>query len=284
MPQRTEWLIIMKAFFKRSGIAVGCALAAILIILLIASIFGGGLHSLRDLFSPVDRLVTRGMDKLEHIYGYMYNYDKLVEENAELRSRIAEMEEELRQSVSSNKENENLRKILGLAEANEDYSFADARLVSWTASVWSSSFTIDRGSKDGIEVGDCVVTADGFLVGRVTATGRSSATVHTILDSASGVGALTDAGVTAVAEGDYNLMQEGKLRLTYMEDANSVVSGDKVITSGKGGIYPSGLVIGTVESVSIDPSGLSAGGVVVPDADIAAVTDLFIITDFDPED
>lgn len=274
----------MKAFFKKSGITVGCVLAAVLIILLIASAFGGGLHSLRGLFSPVDKLVNAGMDKLEQIYSYMYKYDQLAAENAELRSRIAEMEEEVRQSVSSNEENARLKKLLGLAGENEDYVFADVALVSWSASSWSSSFSINKGSKAGIEVGDCVVTEDGFLVGQVTEVSRSSATVQTILDSASGVGALTDSGVTAVAEGDYNLMSEGRLRLSYIDDPDMVVSGDKVITSGKGGIYPSGLVIGTVESISLDPSGLSATGVIVPEADIAAVTYLFIITDYDPEE
>lgn len=273
----------MKAFFKKSGITVGCVLAAVLIILLIASAFGGGIHSLRGIFAPVDKLVNAGMDKLEQIYGYMYNYDKLVAENAELRSRIAEMEQEVRQSVSSNEENARLKKLLGLAEANDDYVFVDAALVSWSASGWSSSFSINKGSRHGIEEGDCVVTEDGFLIGQVTEVSRGGATVQTILDSASGVGALTDEGVTAIAEGDFNLMSEGKLRLTYIEDTSRVVAGDKVITSGKGGIYPSGLVIGTVESVSIDPSGLSASAIVEPEADIAAVTYLFIITDYEPE-
>ena len=83
----------MKAFFKKSGITVGCVLAAVLIILLIVSAFGGGIHSLRGVFAPLDKLVNAGMDKLEQVYGYMYNYDKLVAENAELRSRIAEMEQ-----------------------------------------------------------------------------------------------------------------------------------------------------------------------------------------------
>lgn len=273
----------MKAFFKKSGITVGCVLAAVLIILLIASAFGGGIHSLRGIFAPVDKLVNAGMDKLEQIYGYMYNYDKLVAENAELRSRIAEMEQEVRQSVSSNEENARLKKLLGLAEANDDYVFVDAALVSWSASGWSSSFSINKGSRHGIEEGDCVVTEDGFLIGQVTEVSRGGATVQTILDSASGVGALTDEGVTAIAEGDFNLMSEGKLRLTYIEDTSRVVAGDKVITSGKGGIYPSGLVIGTVESVSIDPSGLSASAIVEPEADIASVTYLFIITDYEPE-
>ena len=274
----------MKVFFKKTGAVVGCVLAAVLLILLIASAFGGGIHSLRGIVAPLDKLVNAGMDKLEQVYGYMYNYDKLVAENAELRSRIAEMEETVRQSVSSNEENARLKKLLGLAEANDDYEFVDAALISWSASGWSSSFTINKGSKHGLEVGDCVVTEDGFLIGQITRVSRSGATVQTILDSASGVGALTDKDVTAVAEGDFNLMSEGKLRLTYIEDTSRVVSGDKVMTSGKGGIYPSGLVIGTVESVSIDPSGLSASAIVEPDADIAATTYVFIITDYEPEE
>ncbi|MBR6521813.1 MAG: rod shape-determining protein MreC [Oscillospiraceae bacterium] len=274
----------MKVFFKKSGAVVGCVLAAVLLILLIVSAFGGGIHSLRGVVTPLDKLVNAGMDKLEQVYGYMYNYDKLVAENAELRSRIAEMEETVRQSVSSNEENARLKKLLGLAEANDDYEFVDAALISWSASGWSSSFTINKGSKHGLEVGDCVVTEDGFLIGQITRVSRSGATVQTILDSASGVGALTDKDVTAVAEGDFNLMSEGKLRLVYIEDTSRVVSGDKVMTSGKGGIYPSGLVIGTVESVSIDPSGLSASAIVEPDADIAATTYVFIITDYEPEE
>ncbi|MBO7739269.1 MAG: rod shape-determining protein MreC [Oscillospiraceae bacterium] len=274
----------MKVFFKKSGTVVGCVLAAVLVILLIASAFGGGIHSLRGIVRPLDKLVNAGMDKLEQLYGYMYNYDKLVAENAELRSRIAEMEQTVRQSVSSNEENARLKKLLGLAEANDDYEFVDAALVSWSASGWSSTFTINKGSKHGLEVGDCVVTEDGFLIGQLTRVSRSGATVQTILDSASGVGALTDKDVTAVAEGDFSLMSEGRLRLDYIEDTSRVVSGDKVMTSGKGGIYPSGLVIGTVESVSIDPSGLTASAVIKPDADIAATTYVFIITDYEPEE
>lgn len=274
----------MKAFLKKYGTRVGCVLAAALIILLIASAMGGGMQSLRAVFSPLDRLVNSGMDRLEWLYSSMYNYSLLEEENAELRARIASMEEEARQSVYSNEENARLKKLLGIAEDNPDYAFAEASLVSWSASSWSSSFTIDKGSKAGIEVGDCVITENGFLIGRVTKVSRSSATVQTILDSASGVSALTSSGTAAVVEGDYSLMSEGKLRLTYIEDPDTAVAGDKLLTSGKGGIYPSGLVIGTLESVSLDASGLSATGVIVPEADITNISALFIITDYDPEE
>ena len=70
----------------------------------------------------------------------------------------------------------------------------------------------------------------------------------------------------------------------YTTNCYEVVAGDVVMTSGKGGVYPSGLVIGTVESIALDPAGLSSSGVVRPSADIPAVTGLFVITDYLPED
>lgn len=271
----------MKKFFKKSGITVGVVLSLVLIALLIASVFGGGLHSFRDLLSPLDKLVNAGMDKLEHIYSYMYKFDQLEAENAELKAKIAEMEEQVRLSAESNAEVERLRTLLDLADEHEDYSFKEASLVSWTSSNWASSFTINKGTRAGINVGDCVITAEGFLIGRITEAGGNSAVVQTILDSASGVGAIVDrTGVTAVAEGSYSLMGENKLSLSFIDDFSGVVAGDTVMTSGKGGIYPSGLLIGTVDSVNLDSTGLSSSGIISPAADISALTEIFIITDY----
>lgn len=275
----------MKKFFKKSGITVGVVLSLVLIALLIASVFGGGLHSFRDLLSPLDKLVNAGMDKLEHIYSYMYKFDRLEAENAELKAKIAEMEEQVRLSAESNAEVERLRTLLDLADEHEDYSFKEASLVSWTSSNWASSFTINKGTRAGINVGDCVITAEGFLIGRITEAGGSSAVVQTILDSASGVGAIVDrTGVTAVAEGSYSLMGENKLSLSFIDDFSGVVAGDTVMTSGKGGIYPSGLLIGTVDSVNLDSTGLSSSGIISPAADISALTEIFIITDYLAQD
>lgn len=274
----------MKQFFKKTGITVGIVLLLVLAALLALSFFGGGIHSLRDVFAPADRLVNAGMRELEKVYAYMARFDALEAENAALRTRIAEMEEEVRQSVSSNEENARLRDLLELSKEHTDFSYAEVSLISWTASAWSSSFTINKGTDGGVEKGDCVVTQEGFLVGRIIKAGKTTALVQTILDSASGVGAVTErTGVTAVAEGSYELMNEGLLQLTYLSDPAGVVGGDLVRTSGRGGVYPSGLIVGTVETVSAAPDGFSDYGLVVPAADIASVSELFVITDFAPE-
>ena len=76
-------------------------------------------------------------------------------------------------------------------------------------------------------------------------------------------------------------MAEGKLKLSYLPSSAQLVSGDEVLTSGKGEVYPSGLVVGQVEGVFTDPSGQSRYAVVVPSADLEELIQVFIIKDFD---
>ncbi len=275
----------MKSFFKKSGGVVFAALAAVLLVLLLLSALGFGFHGLRGLFAPLDALVSRGMASLERVYAYMYKYDELEAENERLRAYIAEMEEEVRLSSSSNEENRRLRKLLNLSEERQDFVFEEATVISWTSSSWSSSFTINKGSKVGLEAGDCVVNENGFLIGRITDVTGSSAQVETLLDPLAGVGAVVDrTGATAVTEGDYKLMKAGMVKLVCLSDGSDIVVGDTVVTSGKGGVYPSGLVIGNIYTVVADASGMYSYGIIAPSADIKAASNVFIIKDFEAED
>ncbi len=275
----------MKTFFKKSGGVVFAALAAVLILLLILSALGLGFHSLRGLFAPLDSLVSRGMNSLERVYAYMYKYDELEAENERLRAYIAEMEEEVRLSSSSNEENRRLRKLLELSEERQDFVFEEATVISWTSSNWASSFTINKGGKAGLEEGDCVVTENGFLIGRLTEVSAGTAQVETLLDPLAGVGAVIDrTGATAVTEGDYKLMKAGMVKLVCLSDSSDIVVGDMVVTSGKGGVYPSGLIIGNIYTVVADASGMYSYGIISPSADIRAVSNVFIIKDFEAEE
>ena len=104
----------------------------------------------------------------------------------------------------------------------------------------------------------------------------------TVLDTESQFGATVfRTGETAVAGGELELMAEGKLRLQYLADSASLIKGDVVVTSGLGGYYPSGLVIGTVEAVQTDDGGLARYAVLEPGCSVDEMKELFIITDFD---
>lgn len=147
---------------------------------------------------------------------------------------------------------------------------------------WASTLVLDRGSQHGVAIGDCAVDSAGNLVGVVTDVGLNWCRLSTVLDTDSQFGArVFRTGETAVAGGDLALMAEGRLRLQYLSDSANLIKGDVIVTSGLGGYYPAGLVIGTVESVQTDDGGLARYAVLSPKCDVAAIQEMFIITDFD---
>ena len=139
--------------------------------------------------------------------------------------------------------------------------------------------TIDAGSADGLEKNDSVVTAQG-MVGYVSSLTEHSAQVTTILDSNMSAGArLVRTGEIAVAQGDYQLMTDGKLKVSYLSRDADVVVGDTVQTSGSGGLFPKGLGIGTVESIQTESDGMSNYAIIQPLVDISSLTRVYIITE-----
>ena len=122
----------------------------------------------------------------------------------------------------------------------------------------------------------------GNLVGVVTEVGLNWCTVATVLDTQAQFGATVfRTGEAAVAMGDLSLMSSGKVKLNYLSGTNPPVGGDLVLTSGLGGYFPSGLVIGSVEDVRTDDSGLTQYAVVQPNVRPESLVQVFVITAFD---
>ena len=130
--------------------------------------------------------------------------------------------------------------------------------------------------------GDCVVDAAGNLVGIIDVVGSNYSVMITVVDAnlqMGGIVSRTDS--TAMLEGDFTLMQEGRLKMTYLPENTELLTGDLVLTSGLTGIYPSGLVVGAIESLHTDPSGMSRYAVLAPAADLDRLVEVFIIKEFD---
>lgn len=278
----------MKTFFKSAGITLLVLLALVLLFTGIGWLTGSSgmlSQSFQAVTAPVEKLLDRGVRELETLFSYMHGYDLLLEENRVLKARIADMEAEVRQSQGANEENRRLRTLLKLQESHTDYEFVDAELISWGSGNWSSDFVIDRGSREGVSTGDCVITEEGFVVGLVVETGVNTATVRTVIDAQTAIGAkLQESGLSAVAKGDFSLMSQGQLKLSYVFDGAALCLGDTVLTSGAGGVYPSGLVVGSITDLRMDESGFSEYGVVTPAAELEALTQVFVIRSFGEED
>lgn len=276
----------MKTYAKKYGIKL-------LILVLIAALITGVGHSLRKgtagavrdvngaLLTPFQKVSSALADRMQTLYGYLFEYENLVQENEQLRAEIARLEQEIRENELAAEENVRLRKLLELSEKRSDFTFESAKVVSWNISNWSSSFTISKGSDAGLEIGDSVVTEDGVLVGTVIETGSNWATVETVTDISTSIGVLVGTEeVSAMLQGDYTLMRSQYMKLTFVAETGQVITGDVVVTSGAGGAYPQGLIVGTVTSVHAEAAGQIEYAVVQPSTDLDSLTQIFIIKDY----
>lgn len=212
---------------------------------------------------------------------YFTEFDALQAEVEALRLENEELKAAIRQAERDSEENQRLRELLGLQEQRRDLHFASASVVEKDVSNWSSMLTINKGTQQDVAVGDCVITEEGYLVGVVTEAGLNWSTVRTLLDSDTSIGTLVvRSELGAVAQGDFALMGRKRLQLTYLGAQPDVITGDLIVTSGLGGYYPAQLVIGYVEEVCTGEDGLSQYAIIRPQADMDALTEVFVVTDF----
>lgn len=121
-----------------------------------------------------------------------------------------------------------------------------------------------------------------MLAGVVSEVGTNWATVSTIINTDIEMGGIVTRTYSAgILEGDFALMGKNRLKMSYLPEGAQLVSGDEVLTSGKGDIYPSGLVVGRVEGVFTDASGMTRYAVIEPDVKLDSLIEVFVVKDFD---
>ena len=277
----------MKEYQKKNGIRLGLVILAVVLVSLLAGrVLGGRADFLTNAIvtvrEPIRQAASSVADWLDGIYGYLFEYEQLKAENESLKIQLAEAKEEARAGQDALDENKRFRNLLGFAEKHSDFVFESARIVSWSASNWGSSFTINKGEKNGIEVGDCVVNEYGALVGQISELGESSATVRTLIDVDTSIGALVGAdGSAAMLMGDYTLMRQGQVKVTWLTEGAQLFLEDDVLTSGSGGLIPQGIVIGSVASIQSEAGGQTEYGIINPAVDLDTLVQVYIIKEFD---
>ena len=277
----------MKEYLKKNGIRVGIIVGAVvLIIALGAAARGGSISFMQNVSgivkSPMQKVLSSAVNWFDSLYGYLYDYDSLMAENESLRSQLADAQKSARDGIAASEENTRLRKLLELREKHTDYEMESAKVVLWSSSNWSSSFTISKGENSGIEIGDPVITEYGAVVGQITELGTNWATVSTLIDVDMSVGAFVGAaGNSGMVVGEYSFMKNKTAKLTFLADGAQIFVGDDVLTSGSGGAFPSGLVIGTLTAVQTEAGGQIEYGIVEPQCDLDSLVQVFIIKSFE---
>ena len=200
---------------------------------------------------PFRWCVTAVGNAFEGFGRYFDSIDALHAENEALEQENQALEEQIANAEMLERENQRLREYLGMKSKYPSFTMEEGMVISYSAGNYMTSFTLNRGTIHGIDVGMAVVVTEG-IVGYVSDVGLNWCMVSTVIETASSVGAyIPRSGANGIVSGDASLRKDGVCRITYMEANADVQVGDKVLSNGNGSFYPADLMIGEVISVEM---------------------------------
>lgn len=205
--------------------------------------------------------------------------EALLAENKELKEQVEELTQENNTLVLETYELANLQELYELDAQYSDYEKVGAYVIAKDSGNWFSTFTINKGSADGIEV-DMNVIADGGLVGIVTSVGKHYATVRTIIDDSSNVSAmvLTTSDNFILAGSLTQMDTDQTLPFSQLQDTDdAVATGDAVVTSYISEKYLPGLLIGYITTIETNSNKLTKSGTITPVVDFAHLQEVLVI-------
>lgn len=275
----------MKDFLKSKAFKAICCLLALIIGMMIYQAASGNYASLPEavvgtVVSPIVKVSSTISDKVAGFFNSLLSAGEIKKENEELKKELSEAYKDLSDLEKYKNENEHLKNFLEIKEENPDYKLESAMVIGRDSSSQFGSFTIDKGTINGIEVNSPVITHEG-LVGIVSHVGPTYSVVTTILDPKINIGSYNSrTQATGVVGGEASLYSKGKTKLRLLPRDTALLSGDIIETSGIGGMFPAGILIGTIDSIKAENSGVSMYAEISPIVDVEKVSNVMIITDF----
>ena len=260
----------------------------ILIFLLALSLISANLHSRENMSffeslvvgitSPVQKVVWGAIDGVGSVWrGYFYLVG-LEKENQVLKKELQELKLQMNRYREAELANERLRALLNFKKSIPT-PLLPAQIVAFDPSGWFQTILIDKGRNDGVVLDMAVVSAEG-LVGRVIGVGKHHAKVLLILDGNSAVDAYIQ---SSRARGVLVGLGRELCLLKYVQRNEDVQVGDKVISSGMGGVFPKGLLVGTVQEVVRGSSGLFQRVEVEPAVNFSRLEEVMVVIEPPPE-
>lgn len=275
----------MRFFFRSKQFKIIVSvIAALIAVSIICVLVGGRISPQADVFGTITAPFRAAFTNISNAVSdfvavYTEGNDALVK-NAELETEINELRRQIADYNEITAENEFYKDYLEIKDANPDFKFTAATLISRDQQDPYKSFVINKGSADGISENNPVITDEG-LVGYIYEVGLTTSKVATILSPDITLGALgnrtNDSGIVS---GTLELAKEGQTRFYNLSRSCNIAIGDYVVTSGEG-IFPSGLLIGTIKSIGSDEYNTSIYAAVEPFADMDEIREVMVITDFE---
>ncbi|MGN1342210.1 MAG: rod shape-determining protein MreC [Bacilli bacterium] len=261
----------------------------IILIIIILIIFSFTLKDDRKL-NPVESFLKDGLVYTEKFVTYPFNYisNKISEykklksvnkDNAVLETSIDRVSSIESENIELRRQLDELKEELNIDYTLVDYEYLNATVVSRNVGFWYNTITIDKGSYNGVEKDMVVINSKG-LIGRIIRTSAFTSDVRLITTSD------TNNKISVhISNGDNNLYglinnydySNNLLEVEGISNTKDVTIGDYVYTSGLGGIFPSGILIGTVSEISTDSYDLAKIIKVVPSADFTDINYVSIL-------
>lgn len=240
----------------------------------VTNVIGSVLSPVQKLTNYIAENVKWVADSFESAGNYKNEIERLEQQIAEYENQLVDYNE-LQQKLSS------YETMLGVKEENPDFVLERANIIGTDAADMFTSLIIDKGSKDGISVNDPAVYGN-YVVGIVKKVHPYYSVVESILNPDINISALdSKTRETAYVTTSVDFSKKGHCVFSGLERTTAVSPGGIILTSGIGGTYPKGLIIGTVNEVCESEYDLSNYAVIEPGVNVKEIEDLYVITDFD---
>ena len=205
--------------------------------------------------------------------------EELKKENESLQAKVDELTIDNTRLRQEQYELERLQELFKLDKNYADYEKIGAHVIAGNGTNWFSSFTIDKGSNDGIRK-DMNVLAGSGLVGIVTEVGPDYAQVRSIIDDESNVsGMILSTSDLCMIRGDLKLMNDGRIKFEKLpNNDNAIEVGEQVVTSHISSRFLQGLFIGYISEIHVDSNNLTRSGSITPAVDFSKLQEVLVIT------
>ena len=275
----------MRNFFGSLRFKILSAVLAVILGVMLYSASTDGIATLPQkivsfVVLPVQKTSAVISNSVSDFFSVFIDAEKNEKENERLKAEIANLRKKMVDFENTKTENERLREIVGLKEQNADMELIDAGIIGRDPADNFGAFTIDKGSIHGISKRDPVITSDG-LVGYIESLGPTYAKVITILSPEINVGVVeVRTNETGNLTGNISIAGKGFTKFELLPKTTLITKGDIIVTAGTSGYYPPNLVIGTVEEIKLEESGITAFATIRPASDIYEIKHVFVLTDF----
>jgi len=227
---------------------------------------------LMEISFPLQKAATLVIQTVQGTFQHYVFLVNLERENRILKEKIAQLREENHKTNEIRLANERLRQLLQFREKNSP-SMVGAEVIGRDPSFWFKSVMIDKGERDGVKKGMAVISPAG-VVGQVLKIAPDYATVLLITDYNSAVDCIVERSrAKAIVEGK----GENQCHLKYLLRSEEVAVGDIVITSGLGGNFPKGLMVGEVKKVDKKGHGVFQYAELMPSVDMTRLEEVFVV-------